>query len=114
MKIIELQDSFAVELAASVGAEFDSIKVHYENMTVEGHCHQIFNSFYFTSGSRIQFNLSLEALDLLSELNKNQPESQAERWTWLKFEMDNSGKYAFDYEYGIPPNLANRLKYSAS
>ena len=111
MSMIELQDKFAIELASSIDARWDSIQVHYENMVVNEHRHQIFTAFYLAGRAENEFTLSLECLDLLRDLNKQQPENQVEKWTWFEFVMDNTGMYKFDYKYGIPPHVATRIKY---
>ncbi|SFH72271.1 hypothetical protein SAMN04515618_102132 [Collimonas sp. OK307] len=112
MNMLELQDKFAAELMSSVKARWDLIQVHYENMAVDGESHEIFLAFYFVDGMKNQFNLNLKCLDVLLDLSKRQPESQAEKWTWFEFVIDSAGKYKFNYKYGMPPHLATELKYS--
>jgi hypothetical protein len=52
-------------------------------------------------------------LDLLVELQQHPPQCQADKWTWLEFTLDNSGRYAFNYQYGTPPLTAKSLKYAS-
>jgi hypothetical protein len=112
MTMIELQDKFAIELASSMTSRWDSIKIHYENMTVGGEVYELFTAFYYVGEIEHQFNLGIQALDTLIELKKHLPLGQAEKWTWFEFEFSSSGKYQFDYKYDMPPLIANELKYA--
>lgn len=64
-----------------------------------------------TSGHRSAMRLPQEALDVLEELQKQIPEGQDEPWTWLEFSLESDGKYQFKYRYGMPPLIAEQLKY---
>ena len=106
MNMFQLQEKFAYELGSTMEVEWDVVKVHYENMTVDGENHQMFVAIYFSRGVREQFDLTLEALDILEQLHNTQPTGQDEKWTWFDFEMNSAGKYDFFYKYGMPPQIA--------
>lgn len=106
MNMLELQDKFAYELGSSMEVEWDVVKVHYENMTLDGESHELFVAIYFSKGVREQFDITPEGLDILEMLHRAQPAEQAEKWTWFDFEMNSSGKYNFSYQYGMPPQIA--------
>ena len=112
MNILELQDKFVVELLRPIKSRWDTIQVHYENMTVDGNNREIYTAMQIVDGERNQFNPTLEALDLLLELKKCKPNGQADEWTWLEFTAENTGKYKFDFMYDLPPHIATALKYS--
>lgn len=112
MRMIELQDKFVEEIVRSIKVRWDSIHVHYENMTVDGNNREIHTAFYFADGVKHQFSPALDAIDVLLELNDCQPEGQADKWTWVEFVMDRLGKYGFDYKYDMPPHIATVLRYS--
>ena len=106
MNMFQLQEKFAYELGSTMEVDWDAVKVHYENMTVDGENHQMFVAIYFSRGIREQFDLTLEALDILEQLHNTQPTGQDEKWTWFDFEMNSAGKYDFFYKYGMPPQIA--------
>lgn len=110
MNMLQLQDQFAYELGSNMGVPWDRVKVHYEQMVVDGEDQQVFVANYFSNGQQEQFDLSPECLDILNALNKSQPANQPEKWTWFIFSMDSSGKYKFDFKYGVPPHIASMMK----
>lgn len=114
MEMIELQNTIAQELARSVEPAWDSLHFHYENATVDGLNCEIFTAVFFKDGIKSEFTPTLEALDLCLELRNYRPEGQAEEWTWLDCVLEQTGKYKFDYNYGLPPQIAIAIKYASN
>ena len=110
--MIQLQNSFLIILAHLLKSPWDVVQVHYENYQVAKNDRwEIFQAAYETSGHRSAMRLPQEALDVLEELQKQIPEDQDEPWTWLEFSLESGGKYQFEYRYGMPPLIAEQLKY---
>jgi hypothetical protein len=112
MRALELQDKFARQVYLPIGEKWDSIHVHYENSVMDGTPYEIFRADYFVDSVRKDFTPSLESLDVLIELQRNQPEGQEEKWTWLEFRMTNTGQYKFEFKYGIPPHTAEQMRFA--
>jgi hypothetical protein len=86
--------------------------VHYEHYPWNGQTIEKYIAKAIVEHETRDISLSLNAIDLLADLNSCLPEGQSERWTWLIFRMDNSGKYKFDYKYGVPPLAGKSIKYA--
>ncbi|WP_046972045.1 hypothetical protein [Dyella japonica] len=110
MDMIELQAAFVRKVIQALKAPWQAVSIHYENYPLNGRRHEVFTSTFEGDGVKEEFRLSLEAIDVLAELQKQKPESQ-EEWTWVEFSMDHSGKYCFEYKYGVPPFVAEQLRY---
>jgi len=110
---IQLQNAFVATLARFLTSPWDIVKVRYENYEVgKNNRREIFQADYEIGGDRTSIRLSLEALDILEELQQHRPEGQAESWTWLEFALDSAGRYRFEYKYGVPPLIAEQIRYS--
>lgn len=105
MNMVEVQEQFVVELAYIMSNPWDLIQVHYENSIVDGDPRVVYKAFYYDNEVKHQFGLSGECLTLLSNMSRSQPENGVEKWTWFEFEVDNAGKFVFDFMCGIPPLL---------
>jgi hypothetical protein len=112
MDMIALQNQFAQEVVQPISGAWDTVHVHYENASVEGTGREIYTAYFLAGGVKHEFDPSLDAIDVLAELQRHPPSGQKEKWTWLEFDMDNTGKYKFDYKYGVPPHTATAVKYS--
>jgi hypothetical protein len=109
MDMLELQEQFIGELLDTVSEPWDRIEVHYENFAWSDGSSEIYVANRFLAGEKIDVDLSVEALDALAELQAHLPEGQTEPWTWLVFTIDATGKYSFDYQYGVPPLVAREM-----
>jgi len=112
MEMINLQDKFALRVAGLVNIQWDEIRIHYENAEIDGVAREVFTSFFVINGSKQELKLPLDVLDLLEDLKKHKPQGQSQEWTWLEFHISNTGKYKFEYKYGMPPLIAEQIKYS--
>jgi len=113
MNTLELQQAFITALLKEAPAAWDRIEIHYEHFEWQGKTFEKYISNTIRSGQATELPLSLEMLDLLVELQRHPPQGQADKWTWLEFTLDNSGRYAFNYQYGTPPLTAKSLKYAS-
>jgi hypothetical protein len=111
-KILALQEAFIAALIKEVPDAWDRIEVHYEHFEWQGQTLEKYISNLILGGQASELPLSLEMLDLLVELQAHPPEGQFEKWTWLEFELDATGRYKFDYKYGTPPLAAKSMKYA--
>ncbi|MBW8756987.1 MAG: hypothetical protein JF586_05180 [Burkholderiales bacterium] len=114
MRALELQDQFARTVYLPIREKWDSIDLHYENVVIDGIPYEIFQAVFIVDSVRKDFTPSLDCLDALTELQRNQPEGQEEKWTWLEFRMNSAGQYKFDFKYGIPPLAAEQMKFARS
>lgn len=108
--LIETQEKLVFALAKEVTGKWDAIKIHYEYILLNGIQFEKYIAQKLVSGSVIDINLSLDMIDCFIELNEITPEGQSEKWSWLEFTLESSGKYYFDYKYGIPPLVSESIK----
>lgn len=104
MSFIERQERAVRSVAASVPDDWENIELTFVHFSWEGELMSIMTCIYIKAADRINFALSTEALEDLISLNEIPPDNQIEKWTWLNLEIENSGKYKFDFQYGKPPN----------
>ena len=114
MSRIELQEKFIRALLAPVPSDWKSIHVHYEYFILDGMRFEKYVAKANSERGTVEFDPSLDAIDVLIELNAVPPQGQSEKWTWLEFSIDRSGKYKFDYKYGTPPMVAAELSHARS
>jgi hypothetical protein len=107
--VIELQLKFIQLILNSIKTSWDSISIHFEYFDLDGENYEKYVANIFHDGRKQQFHPGLDALDVLIELNKAPPEGQSERWSWVEFVIDKTGKYKFDYKYGLPPLVAEEI-----
>jgi hypothetical protein len=113
MNTLALQEAFIAVLLKEAPATWERIEIHYEHFEWQGKTFEKYISNTIRSGQATDLPLSLEMLDLLVELQQHPPQGQADKWTWLEFTLDDSGHYAFNYQYGTPPLTAKSLKYAS-
>ena len=110
MNMIELQEKFVAEVLKGIRGNWASVHIHYERFLWNEVLLEKFTSEVMIDGKMCRFNISLDAIDCLVELQECKPIDQEDAWTWLKFELTNSGKYKFDFHYGVPPLCAEAIK----
>ncbi len=110
MKNTELQDAVVLGLSKDIGSEWDSLSVHYENYSHNGAKMEIYVSSFLTKGLKNDFELSLESCDLLIELQSNMQDSTGSTWSFIDLIAESSGKYNFEYGYGMPPLAREQLE----
>lgn len=113
MDLLHLQEQFIGELLESAPDEWERIEVHYERYAWGGGTSEIYVANGFVGNEKIDLNLTLEALDSLAALQAHPPQGQTGPWTWLAFVLDGSGRYHFDYQYGVPPLVAREIAANA-
>jgi len=94
METIELQNQFAARVARAVKSAWGEIRVHYENVPVEGVPREVFTASFLLNGTKHHLELPLEALDLLEQLKKTKPQGQAEEWVWRSAIVHGAGEIA--------------------
>ncbi|MFY9476577.1 MAG: hypothetical protein WAQ08_02735 [Aquabacterium sp.] len=109
MDMIKLQEQFIEELLESTPEDWERIEVHYERYAWSGETSEIYIANSFVGSEKTDLDLTIEALEGLQALQDHPPQGQAEPWTWLKFVLDDSGRYHFDYQYGVPPLVAREM-----
>lgn len=109
MDMIKLQEQFIEELLESAPEDWERIEVHYERYAWGGETSEIYIANSFVGSEKTDLDLTIEALEGLQALQDHPPQGQAEPWTWLKFVLDDSGRYHFDYQYGVPPLVAREM-----
>ena len=110
MNNTELQDAIVLELSKDIGSVWDSLSVHYENYSHNGTRMEIYVSSFLTSGLKKDFELSLESCDLLIELQSNMQDASGNTWSFIDLAAASSGKYNFEYGYGLPPLAKEQLE----
>ena len=112
MQLLTLYKQFIDELLQAVDSDWDSLEVRFEHYPWKGNNFEKYVAKYFSNSKSHQFDLSLESIDVLTELNKQMGEDGKEKWTWCLFKLDNAGKYNFEFNYGMPPMVENMLRSS--
>jgi len=108
--MIELQEKFVAEILRGRHAMWTSIHIHYERFLWNEILLEKYTSEMMVAGKMCELDISLDAIDCLVELQECKPTGQEDAWTWLEFELTNSGKYKFDFHYGVPPLCAEAIK----
>lgn len=109
MDMLQRQEQFISELIESLPEHWERIEVHYERYAWGGEISEIYIANSFMGEQMTDLDLTLEALDELVALQAHPPEGQSEPWTWLDFTLDGTGRYHFDYQYGVPPRVAREI-----
>lgn len=106
---MSLQAKFARTVASSIKSPWDRLEVHYENILWKEMLFEKYRSAYFASERKFDLPLSLDAIDVLVAL-KHAVSDVHEPWTHLVFNLHSSGKFDYDFKYGMPPMTADELK----
>ena len=108
----ELYTTFVTEITDSAPSGWDSIELNFEYFRWKGNLFEKYQCFSFSRGNKLQFDPSLEALDELIDIHKAMSNVMPEQWTHCQFIIDSSGKYNFEFKYGMPPLTKEMLKYA--
>jgi hypothetical protein len=111
MNMLELQEKFIEELLKGVRGAWSRIEIHYEYFEWDGDVFENYISKIYQGQAAEHLSLSVDALDVLLDLQQCKPAGQSEQWTWFEFRLDSSGAYEFDYKYGTPPLAAEEMKH---
>ena len=110
MDMLDAQKKFVTALVNSIPPGWQSVTIHFEYATIDGEQFEKFIARRGDAGTRSQFDLPLDALDALIEMNNIVPEGQSEKWSAVDFALDADGRYKFDFTYGVPPLVAQSLE----
>jgi hypothetical protein len=109
MKILEIQKQFVEGLTTSFHGGWDKIEIHYENFVwTEGRSEK-YRASRFIGDQVNDIDLGIELIEILEDLQKESGTNQNQQWNWLEFNIDNSGRYQFNYHYGVPPLIAEEI-----
>ena len=114
--LFELHKNFINELLYDINFEWDKMELHFEyypyppSYNDKGNFEIYVVKFYTGNDSRSDITLPLEANDALIEIHNEMSKNNKEPWTWVNFTLDNTGKYDFQFNYGVPPHVKERLK----
>ncbi|HET7457401.1 MAG TPA: hypothetical protein VFJ74_07085, partial [Gemmatimonadaceae bacterium] len=92
-----------------IDVDWDRVEIHYEFYVYEGTDLESSTSVSFLGDAWTDLDLSFDALHLMRAMRNAKPEGQAEHWTSMDFRLDSTGKFSFDYGYGIPPMAARTI-----
>ena len=112
MQLLALHKRFIDELLQAVDGDWDSLEVRFEQYPWKGNYFEKYVAKYFSNSKSHQFDLSLESIDVLAEINNQMSEEGKEKWSSCLFTLDNNGKCGFDFNYGMPPMVEDMLKNS--
>lgn len=110
MEVLELHEKFIGELLKCIDDKWEKVELKFEYFPWKGSNFEKYDSRYFHKSLSRQFDPSLEALDVLIEMIQKMSEGGKEKWTWCVFSLDRSGKYDFDFQYGMPPMVEEMLR----
>lgn len=110
MNILELQNNSIQELLFDVGEDWEKVSLHYEYFMWKGSQFEKYVAKKFRKdGGYDQFDLGVESLDALMALNKAMIKDD-ESWTSCDIAIDSTGKYNFDFGYGMPELVKDMLQ----
>lgn len=111
--LLALQERVVGEVVGSVAVAWERLELQYERYEMPGEVCEKYVANSFAGTVQTDVDLTIEALDALAELQRHPPAGQAEVWTWLVLSVDASGRFRFDFRYGIPPHTAAELDASS-
>ncbi|WP_316156846.1 hypothetical protein [Cupriavidus sp. BIC8F] len=109
--VLRLQDCIVERIASELPQVWASYKLHYEHSVWQGETFEKYVSVCHAADGKVDYSPSLEVLDLLLELQKAAA-GGGEAWTHLTCEFDRSGKYKFEFLYGMPPLTAKAVGFA--
>jgi len=108
--LIKIHNKFVSELLYDPLPKWDHITLHFEYFKWKEDYFRVFSLKRYLDNNETKFDLSLEAEDVLIELNEAMAQNGKEPWTWLEFTLDDTGQCDFDFKYDIPPNVKTILE----
>ena len=106
IKVQELQEQLCLGIAAEMPKGWESVRFHYEHYPTETETHEMHTSSCMVGGKEQEYDLSLDAIDLLVEIKSLIEQSGQEPWTHIDFNLSANGKYKMEFMYGKPPLVA--------
>ena len=107
----DLQEQFVRAVASELPRNWTDFKIHYENYTSKYGRMEKFTCAYVVQQVReSDFSPSLDAIDLLVELQRAMTGAQGDGWTYLECSLEASGKYSFEFFHGVPPLAAESIR----
>jgi len=110
-KILQLQKQIAQGLASAMTEPWERIVVNLETAIMPDGRDVNCLFFYISSSGDDGFKetsvqkLPDDVTNCFVELNDAMVESEGDRWGTCDFVLDNSGKFDFKYDYGLPRRL---------
>ena len=109
MNMFELQEKYIEELLNNIQGGWDRLTVDYERFPWKGEILERYKGQQFNSGEFVkQFSFTLEAIDILIELQETMKKEDS--WTSCSVVVESDGKYDFQFGYGMPPMVEGRLR----
>jgi len=108
--VFSLQENVINELIINTPKEWDRILLNFEYFLWDGDYIEKYQGFAFNSEEKEQIDPTLETFDELIVLNKEMAKLNPEPWTHCEILLNSSGKYEFNYKYGIPPFTKQMLE----
>lgn len=109
--MIKLQEALVTSAVPSTSPGWSKIEIHYERYDHKGEFIIKFVSKIYYGSTSSRLPLSLHFHDYCKKLQATVPQSQSGQWTWFELVITPEGKYNFDFHYGVPPLVAEALKY---
>ena len=109
MPLVELQQQFIREVVHCIQVEWDRVEIHNEFYVHEGTDLEQSTSVSFLRDAWADLDLSFDVLELIFAMRNAKPEGQTEHWTSMDFRLDSTGKFSFEYGYGIPSMAARTI-----
>jgi len=108
--VAKLQEKIISELLYDFNNQWNEITLHFEYFKWKDNYFKKYLSGYKFNNTEGQYTLNIEAIDAIVELNNEMSKNGNEKWTWFEFKLDSTGKYNFDFKYGMPPLTKEMLE----
>lgn len=110
--VLALQDRIVEQIDSELPPAWQSYEIHYEYFVWEGETFEKYISTCHTATGKMDYFPSMEVVDLLLELQNSSDGGGKEKWTHVTCAFDRSGKYQFEFFYGMPPLAAKAIKFA--
>ena len=111
-EIQALQEELCLQIASSMPKGWESVRFHYEHYPTKSETHEMNTSSCVINGREQEYDLTLDAMDLLLEIKRVIEQAGQEPWTHLEFNLSADGKYKMEFLYGVPPLAAAHIAMS--
>ena len=110
MELTNLYKNLIDELLHDLKDDWDYVEVNFEYFPWKGDNMEVHKSKFYKNNIKHEFTISLDVNDVFIDINNKMAEDGKERLTSCHFNLDSTGKYDFDFGYGMPPLIENMLR----
>jgi Protein of unknown function, DUF600 len=112
-ELLAAQQKVVLALAEELPSQWTNYQLHYEYYVHSGEVYEKYISKCLAEGRALDMAaLSVDLLDLLGQLRTGFTNASGEQWTHFNLELARTGKYSFEYGYGVPPLAKESIQFA--